>query len=119
MTIKSLSRRPFWLPPVRLSRTAFVPMKVQLAIIESMEKAHLQRHSDYIENRKGSLWLRVVVKQDRSGLRYFEFRGRDGLSVGHVLRKAVLASWEPALRARFIDLEQEILPRGDKRLYAA
>lgn len=101
-----------------LSPTTFVSLRVQQTIVAAMLQALTQGHSEYPENRKGSKWLRVAVKCDPHGLGYFEFRDRTGMSVGHAVRRSVLAGWHPHWRRRFIDLEQVMLGIGDERLYA-
>lgn len=104
-------------PPV--SHTAFVSPKVQLDVLEAMQQAIRQGHSAYLLNRRRRPWLRVDVKHDSHGRRYFQFLDRQGRTVGHSLRRAVLGAWNLFFRRQFLDLEQALLPRSDERTYAS
>ena len=102
-----------------VSHTAFVSPKVQLDVLEAMQQAIRQGHSAYLMNRRRRPWLRVSVMRDSHGRRYFQFLDRQGRTVGHSLRRAVLDAWNLFFRRQFLDLEQALLPRGDERTYAA
>lgn len=115
MNTSSLRRRP----QGALSHTAFVSSKVQLDILEAMHNAVRMGHSDYLLNRRRRPWLRVDVKTDSHGRRYYQFLDRQGRPVGHTLRRAVMSpAWNLYFRRRFLDLEQALLPKGDERVYA-
>lgn len=103
-------------PPV--SHTAFVSPKVQLDVLEAMQQAVRQGHSAYLMNRRRRPWLRVDVKHDPHGRRYYQFLDRHGRTVGHSLRRAVLDAWNLFFRRQFLDLEQALIPKGDERGYA-
>lgn len=101
----------------RLNAQTFASDKVALDILDAMRDAKRLGFAQYLENRKGSVWLRVDIKRDGSGRHYFEFRDRTGRSYGLLVRIAALTHWNLFVRRQFESIEASLL--GDEWCYRA
>lgn len=102
----------------RLNVTTFVADKVALDIIDGMLEAQRTGLSQYLTNRKDHVWLRVSVKTDDHGRRYFQFISRSGQECGHIIRRCALTHWNLYVLRTFERLEEKIIRDSDERLYA-
>lgn len=90
----------------KLNVTAFTSDSLALKILKAMEDALTFGVSQYVENRKGSRWLQVGIKQDPQGgevvgSNNFQFTAVNGQEVGELVARAAWFHWVRHLEIRF------------------
>lgn len=95
--------------PQKLAVTAFASHKVALDIIDAMVQANRSGLAQYLKNRKGHPWLRVDIKQDDHGRRYYQFLDRGNRECGHIIRRCALAHWNLFTVRQMEGLELQII----------
>lgn len=102
----------------RLNATTFASPKVALDIIDAMHAAQRSGLAQYLTNRKGHRWLRVDIKRDDHGRRYYQFLDRGNRECGHIIRRAALTLWNLFTLRQLERLESQIIRQSDERDYA-
>lgn len=97
----------------KLNVTAFTSDSLALKILKAMEDALTSGVSQYVENRKGSRWLQVDIKQDPQdgevvGSNNFQFTASNGQEVGELVARAAWFHWVRPLEIRFSALLRRV-----------